>query len=134
MSGLAHLLLKRGYPVSGSDTKESLLITMLKREGAEITLGHREENLKDSEVLVYSSCIQMENPEREEAERRSLQILSRGELLSLLFKEKKIGIAVSGSHGKTTTTALATWLLQKAGLDPTYLIGGVSHKLGNNAE
>ena len=134
MSGLAHLLLKRGYPVSGSDTKESLLTTKLKKEGAEITLGHREANLKDSEVLVYSSCIQMENPEREEALRRSLQILSRGELLSLLFKEKQIGIAISGSHGKTTTTAWVTWLLQKAGWDPTYLIGGVSHNLGKNAE
>lgn len=133
MSGLARLLLVRGFRVSGSDVKESSLLSDLRREGATIALGHRESNLQDAGIVVFSSCIQEDNPERKEAVRRALLQLSRGELLALLFKEKKIGIAISGSHGKTTTTALATWLLRKGGLDPTYFIGGISRNLGGNA-
>lgn len=132
MSGLAYLLLTRGCRVSGSDLKETPLTFWLKKEGAEILLGHRKENVKEAEVLVYSSCIQKDNPERREALRRGLSILSRGELLSLLFHEKKFGIAISGSHGKTTTTALTAWLLHQAGREPSYLIGGISHNLGGN--
>lgn len=133
MSGLAHLLLKKGCRVSGSDVKDSSLLSRLRKEGAILSMGHREENVKDAEVLVYSSCIPPENSERREALRRGLLLLSRGELLSHLFQEKRIGIAISGSHGKTTTTALATWLLKKGGLDPTYFIGGVSRNLGDHA-
>ena len=134
MSGLAHLLISRGYDVSGSDAKESPLISKLRNEGVKIVLGHHEKNLRDSEVLVYSSCIPEENPERKEAKRKKILILSRGELLSFLFKEKGTGIAISGSHGKTTTTALAAFLLKKAGLDPTYVIGGIVPNLEGNAE
>ena len=133
MSGLAHLLVSQGYEVSGSDLKGSPLISKLQEEGVTVALGHREANLGESEALVYSSCIREDNPERREAKRRRMPIFSRGELLSLLFKEKKIGIAISGSHGKTTTTALATLLLKKGNLDPAYLIGGVAHNWGDNA-
>ncbi|MBI4435971.1 MAG: UDP-N-acetylmuramate--L-alanine ligase [Candidatus Omnitrophica bacterium] len=133
MSGLAHLLLAKGRQVSGSDVKRSSLLSRLEKEGAKIFIGHRREHITDAEVLIYSSCIRPDNPEREEAAQRSLLSLSRGELLSLLFKEKRTGVAVSGSHGKTTTTALAAWLLRKGGLDPSFLIGGVSHNLDGNA-
>ncbi len=133
MSGLAHLLLERGYQVSGSDVKASPLTSQLEKEGATVTLGHQETNLRNAETLIYSSCIQEGNPEKKEAERRKLPVISRGELLSLLFKEKRIGIAIAGSHGKTTTTALTAYLLKKAGCDPTYVIGGVSHDLRGNA-
>ncbi|MFH1857903.1 MAG: UDP-N-acetylmuramate--L-alanine ligase [Candidatus Omnitrophota bacterium] len=132
MSGLARILLARGCRVSGSDVKRSSLIDRLQKEGAEIAIGHRKENIRDADVLVYSSCIPSENPERIEGGERRLEILSRGELLSRLFQEKKVRIAVSGSHGKTTTTAMTAYLLEQAGCHPVFLIGGISRNLGVN--
>ena len=134
MSGLAHLLLRQGYTVSGSDAKESEVTRRLREEGAEIHIGHQKDHVKGAEVVVYSSAVRRENPERSEAMERNLSILSRGELLALLFRKKEIRIAITGSHGKTTTTALAAWLFHRAGYDPSYLIGGISHNLGGNAE
>jgi len=133
MSGLAHFLLQRGCAVSGSDLKRTPLIDALQEEGATIFIGHDRKNVRDAEVLVYSSCIPEGNPERAEGVQRGCVVISRGELLSSFFKKKKIGIAIAGSHGKTTTSALGAWLLGEGKLDPTYFIGGISCNFKNNA-
>ena len=132
MSALARLLLSRGIRVSGSDVTSSALTQALAREGATIFQGHQAEQVDGAQVLVYSSAVTKENPERLQAQRLGIPCLSRGELLALLFNQKK-GIAVAGSHGKTTTSTLMTLVLQGAGEDPIYTIGGILLNTGRNA-
>ena len=132
MSALARLLLSQGICVSGSDARSSALTQALAREGATFFQGHRAGQVHGAEVLVYSSAVAKDNPERLEALRRGIPCLSRGELLALLFNRKK-GIAVSGSHGKTTTSTLMTLVLRGSGEDPIYYIGGILLNTGQNA-
>jgi len=125
MSGIAHLLLDMGYGVSGSDLVEGKNVKLLRQRGAKIFIGHKREHLpKDTQVVVYSSAISPErNPEIIEAKRRGIPVIPRGEMLAELMRVKE-GIAVSGSHGKTTTTSMLAHIFFKAGLDPTVIIGG----------
>ncbi len=135
MSGIAHILLDMGYKVSGSDLNENKNIRVLKEKGAKIFIGHRRENLPASaDVLVYSSAVNPEkNPEILEAKKRGIPVIPRGEMLAELMRVKE-GIAVSGSHGKTTTTSMIAHIFYKAGLDPTVIIGGKLHLFsGQNA-
>jgi UDP-N-acetylmuramate--alanine ligase len=132
MSRLAHLLLALGYQVSGSDISVNPLIERLKNFGGRVFLGHNAEQIKDAQVVIYSSAIKDDNPELEAAKVKKIPIFSRGELLAL-FMAQKNGIAVAGTHGKTTTTAMIATILREAGLNPTAIIGGQIEGYGPNA-
>ena len=133
MSGIAQILLEMGYKVSGSDIRENKNTKLLREKGAKIYIGHKEENLGDAQVVVYSSAVKKDNPEIIEARRRNIPVIPRGDMLAELFKLKE-GIAVSGSHGKTTTTSMIAEILINAGLEPTVIVGGRLKRLGTNAK
>ncbi|MCD5401146.1 UDP-N-acetylmuramate--L-alanine ligase [candidate division NPL-UPA2 bacterium] len=133
MSGLAEIFLERGFGVSGSDMKESWITERLKAQGAVIFLSHGEENLSKADLVVFSSAIPSSNPELKAARKRRIPLLSRGEMLAELMKEKK-GIAIAGTHGKTTTTSITALILCEAALDPTIIIGGKVSDMGGSAK
>jgi len=132
MSALARVLLARGASVSGSDIKESRGIASLRALGAQISVGHRAENLVGASSVVVSSAIPPANPEVRAARERALPILQRAQVLALLMRSRR-GLAVAGTHGKTTTTSMIAMVLRHAGLDPTFLIGGDLNEVGTNA-
>ena len=132
MSGLARLMLCRGVRVTGSDVQENELIGSLRRSGARITIGHAARNVGEVEAVAYSTAIKPDNAEMEEARRRGIPVYHRSEVLECLVAGTE-GIAVTGTHGKTTTAGMLGWTLVRAGLDPTVLVGGVVHDLGSNA-
>jgi len=132
MSGIAEVLLNLGYHVSGSDIKETEVTRRLQALGCEIFYGHRKENVKEADVVVVSSAIRQGNPEVEEAEQRLIPVIPRAEMLAELMRMKK-GIAIAGTHGKTTTTSLIATVLAAGGLDPTVVIGGRLNSIGSNA-
>ncbi len=133
MSGLAEILLREGYLVSGSDRSMSELTTWLKGRGAVISEGHRAENVPaDCSFVIYSSAVPEDNPERRAARAKSIPEVRRAELLGWFFNRRN-GIAVSGTHGKTTTTSLISHIFMRAGLDPTVVIGGRLKDLQTNA-
>lgn len=123
MSGLAELLHSRGYAVSGSDLADGPTVERLRRLGVPVSLSHDPANVGDADVLVYSSAIRRDNPELREAELRGIPVIARGEMLAEVMRQQD-GIAIAGSHGKTTTTSLVAHVLEAAGLDPTAVIGG----------
>jgi len=123
MCGLAELLHTQGYRVSGSDLREGPTLERLRSLGIAVAVGHAAENLGDVDVVVYSSAVPPHNPELREAERRGIPVIPRAEMLAETMRLKE-GIAVAGSHGKTTTTSLVAHVLSSAGLDPTAVIGG----------
>ncbi len=133
MSGLAEVLRERGLGVSGSDIRESRITERLKSRGVVIYPGHREENLGEADLVVFSSAIPAGNPELKAARKRSISLLSRGEMLAELMKEKK-GIAIAGTHGKTTTTSMVALILEEAAFDPTIIIGGEVNDMGGGAK
>jgi UDP-N-acetylmuramate--alanine ligase len=134
MSGIAEVLLNLGYSVSGSDLRESEATQRLRSLGAQIFLGHREENLAaEPEVVVISTAVKFSNPEVIEARGRHIPVIPRAEMLAELMR-MKFGVAVAGSHGKTTTTSMIAAVLSAAGLDPTMVIGGRVKALGSNAK
>jgi len=132
MSGIAEVLLNLGYHISGSDLKETEVTRRLLTLGCEIHYGHRRENVKEADVVVVSSAIRPGNPEVEVAEERLIPIIPRAEMLAELMR-MKVGIAVAGTHGKTTTTSLIATVLATGGLDPTAVIGGRLNSIGSNA-
>ncbi len=123
MCGLAELLHNQGYRVSGSDLRAGPTVERLRRLGIDVHQGHDAGQLGDADVLVYSSAVRGNNPELAEAERRKIPVIPRAEMLAEVMRLKE-GIAVAGSHGKTTTTSLIAHVLGAAGLDPTAVIGG----------
>jgi UDP-N-acetylmuramate--alanine ligase len=134
MSGIAEVLLNSGYVVSGSDLHDGEAIRRLRNLGAQIFVGHQEENLAvNPSVVVISTAVKYSNPEVLEARRRQIPVIPRAEMLAELMR-MKYGIAVAGSHGKTTTTSMTAAILSLAGLDPTMVIGGRVHMLGTNAK
>jgi len=132
MSGIAELLHNLGYRVSGSDLSESKLTRRLAAMGISVSLGHRAVNVGDAEVVVYSSAVPPTNPELEEAEDRKIPVIPRAEMLNELMR-LKIGIAISGTHGKTSTTSMLAEIFAAADLDPTYVIGGKLNSIDSNA-
>ena len=132
MSGIARLFLRRGVKVSGSDIKESGIISELRQCGAEVFLGHSADNLRGADVIVYTSAVNEENPEITEARKRGLPLLKRAEALAEPMTGRSV-IAVTGSHGKTTTTSLASCLLMEAGLSPVVSVGGILRNINTNA-
>ncbi len=132
MSGLAEILLNLGYQVSGSDTRSSPITVRLQSLGARVAQGHAAENISGADAVVVSSAIPESNPEREAARRREIPIIQRGELLAELMR-LKYGIAIAGSHGKTTTTSMTAAVLHHAQKDPTVIVGGRVDSMGSNA-
>ena len=133
MSGLAQIFLDMGYRVRGSDIKESKTVKILRRKGIKVFIGHRGENVEGADVVVYSSAIPKENVELIRAKELGIPLISRAQMLSELFRIKE-GIAISGSHGKTTTTSLIAQILINEGLDPTVIVGGILKSIGSNAK
>ena len=132
MSGIAEVLLNQGYEVSGSDMSDSAVVRHLRELGAHVAVGHAAENVGDVQVLVKSTAINDENPELVEARRRNIAIIPRAEMLAELMRLRQ-GIAIAGTHGKTTTTSLTASIFDTAGFDPTVIIGGRLNAYGTNA-
>jgi UDP-N-acetylmuramate--alanine ligase len=132
MSGLAELLLAAGFPVSGSDVKESAVTRRLAGLGARVFAGHRAGQVGDAEVVVVTSAARPDNPELAAARERGIPVIPRGELLAQLCRGRET-IAVAGSHGKTTTSSLLAHLCLGGGLDPTVVVGGKLAALGTSA-
>jgi UDP-N-acetylmuramate--alanine ligase len=132
MSGLAEILRTLEFDVSGSDQKEGETTARLSRLGVRIDVGHRAENVRGTDVVVYSSAIDAANPEIVEARHLGIPVIPRAEMLAELMRVK-YGVAIAGSHGKTTTTSLVATILGAAGFDPTVVVGGRMHVWGTNA-
>ncbi len=132
MNGIAQVLLNQGFFITGSDLKESQTVENLRNMGAKIYIGHRPENVEGADVVVYSSAVKEDNVELLRAKELGIPTIPRGEMLAELMRFK-YGIAISGSHGKTTTTSMIGTILGKTGLDPTVVIGGKLEAYGSNA-
>lgn len=132
MSGIAEVLLNLGYKVQGSDLKASKIIERLQSLGATIFIGQEGKNLAAAEVVVISSAIKSDNPELQEARLKGLPVVRRAEMLAELMRLKS-NVAIAGTHGKTTTTTMVATLLDKSGIDPTVINGGIIHAYGSNA-
>ncbi|MFN7097270.1 MAG: UDP-N-acetylmuramate--L-alanine ligase, partial [Gammaproteobacteria bacterium] len=132
MGGIAEVLLNQGFTVSGSDIKENSLTRRLRGLGATVHIDHHPENVLHAHAVVVSSAIQADNPELVAAREMRLPIVPRAEMLAELMRFKH-GIAIAGTHGKTTTTSLITCILAEEGLDPTFVIGGLLNSAGTNA-
>lgn len=132
MSGLARICLSLGLNVSGSDAKDSSVVTALKALGAEIFVGHDANQVKDAGIVIYSNAISPNNPEMIRAKELSLPLLTRAQALAVLMSTSK-SVAVAGTHGKTTTSSMLTVALQSCGVDPSFAIGGTLTASGSNA-
>lgn len=133
MAGIAEVLLNQGYHVSGSDQSDHPMTERLKALGAQVFIGHHAAHLQDAEVVVCSTAIPDSNPELEQARARRVPIVSRAQMLAELMRFSH-GVAVAGTHGKTTTTSLSASIMIEAGLDPTYVIGGKLNQAGAHAK
>jgi UDP-N-acetylmuramate--alanine ligase len=134
MSGIAEVLLNLGYQVSGSDLRESEITVRLREMGGNIHVGHSAECIVGADVVVTSTAVGTDNPEVKAAHDQHIPVIPRAEMLAELMRLKKFGIAIAGSHGKTSTTSMVGWLLAQAGLDPTVIIGGRVNAFGTNAK
>lgn len=139
MSGLAKYLLEEGHTVTGSDIADSKYITALRELGAKVNIGHNESNLPDdTDVVVVSTAIRENNPELVKAKNLGIKIYHRSDLLEEIAKNSqnkgKIFIGYSGTHGKTTTSGLASFILEKAGLEPSFVVGGIVPEIHTNAQ
>jgi UDP-N-acetylmuramate--alanine ligase len=132
MSGIARIMLAKGFSISGSDKSDSAMLTSLKALGAEIFIGHASENLGDAQMVIISSAINESNAELVAAKAKGLPVIARATALAWLMSEST-SVAIAGTHGKTTTTAMLTVALQSAGLDPSFAIGGTINTAGTNA-
>ncbi len=133
MSGLAEILLSKGFTVSGSDRQKSSLTETLSEKGATVFYGQNEENLSvHPDLIVYTSAIKSDNPEFAAGQRLGIPFLTRAQLLGQMMKNYKLPIAVSGTHGKTTTTSMLSQILLEADTDPTLSIGGIFQPIGGN--
>ncbi|WP_427339321.1 UDP-N-acetylmuramate--L-alanine ligase [Caloranaerobacter sp. DY30410] len=134
MSGLAEILLNAGYTVSGSDIKNSEIIESLKEKGAIVYIGHDKNNINGADLVVYTSAISKDNPEYIESIEKNIVTVDRATFLGQLMRIYKSSIAVSGTHGKTTTTAMMSVILEHSNLEPTILLGGVLDSIGGNVK
>ena len=133
VSGMARLLHTLGFKISGSDLQKSEITDSLERLGVQFYQGHHPDHIADSDMVVYSSAVALDNPEIEAARSRNIPVIRRAEMLGELLKVAEISIAVSGTHGKTTTASMIGALLTHAKRDPTLVIGGIVKHLGTNA-
>ena len=133
MSGLAKYLIQKGFEVSGSDINDSKYVQKVKKLGAEVFIGHNESNLPDDCVVIASTAIRDNNPEIQKAKRLGLKIWHRSDLLAEISQNEEFFIGYSGTHGKTTTSGLCSYVMEKAGLKPSYVVGGTIPELDTNA-
>ena len=122
LSAIATVLLEQGYTVTGSDMQESEATDLLRQQGVVVSIGHNADNITTPDVVVVSSAISADNPEIVEAKRRQIPVKKRPDWLGQMLAGKR-GIAIAGTHGKTTTTTMASLILSEAGLSPSYIIG-----------
>ena len=134
MSGLAKYLLENGCEVSGSDIKDSKYVEKLRKLGAKVYIGHNESNLPEDCVVVASTAIREDNPELVKAKKMGLTIYHRSDLLAEISKQDKFFIGFSGTHGKTTTSGLASYVMDLAGYEPSFVVGGIIPELGVNSQ
>ncbi len=132
MSAIAQVLKGMGLEVSGSDIKESRYTNVLRSKNIKIFTGHSKENIRGADVVVYSAAIPEINPERVDAEKKKIPVLARSDILAWILNTRK-GIAISGTHGKTTTTSMIALIFRAIGLDPIIMVGGELNELGSNA-
>lgn len=132
MSAIAEVLIQLGFSVQGSDLNDSPNVQKLKKLGAKVFVGHDAKNIDGATVVTHSSAVNEKNPEFKRAQEEGLPLLRRAQILTDIMNLKK-GIAIAGTHGKTTTTSLMATLLKEIGADPTYIIGGIVHNLGGHA-
>ncbi|MFH1578069.1 MAG: UDP-N-acetylmuramate--L-alanine ligase [Candidatus Omnitrophota bacterium] len=132
MSAVAHLLLKKGWQVTGCDLKDNDLIGNLRKSGISVRIGHDSRHLESVDRVVYSSAIPKDNPEIQEAKCRGISLIKRAEILAHLMEGKTV-VTVTGMHGKTTTASLVSFFMSEAGLSPTIALGGILENLGGNA-
>ncbi|HXD10496.1 MAG TPA: UDP-N-acetylmuramate--L-alanine ligase [Anaerolineales bacterium] len=132
LSAIARLLLESGYTVSGSDRALTPFADEVRKAGATVYIGHHPRNIANADAIVMSSAISADNPEIQAAKRAKIPVYKRADFLGQLMAEKK-GIAIAGTHGKTTTTAMTAWVLTELGRDPSFIVGGVLNDLGVNA-
>lgn len=133
MCGIAEVLLNQGYEISGSDISANPSVKRLTKAGAIVFIGHDESNIDGANVVVKSSAVTIENPEIASAHARGIPVVRRAEMLAELMRYRH-GIAIAGTHGKTTTTSLITAVLAEAGRDPTFVVGGRVNSVGTNAK
>jgi len=132
MSAIALILKNQGHIVEGSDMQESNTTRMLRENGINVYIGHDENHIKDDEIVIYTAAISKDNPELVKAKNLGLKVYERAEFLGMLMRDYKNVIAVSGTHGKTTTTSMIGYILKKALLNPTILVGAFVKQLGGN--
>lgn len=132
LSAIAEILMSRGYEVSGSDMRESEMTDKLINDGANIYLGHRAKNVENAELVIYSSAVGKDNPELIRAEELGIPAVTRAQALGALMDEYKNSIAISGTHGKTTTTSMVSLILKDAQKEPTILVGGNLSEINGN--
>ncbi|MBN2265415.1 MAG: UDP-N-acetylmuramate--L-alanine ligase, partial [Candidatus Aminicenantes bacterium] len=133
MNGIAEVLLNLGYKVSGSDLHKNDATRRLERLGAKIAIGHRAENIEGADVVVISSAVREDNIEVVKARASLIPVIPRAEMLAELMR-MKYGVAVAGSHGKTTTTSMTALVLEAGGFDPTLIVGGRLNTIGAHAK
>ncbi len=133
MCGIAEVLLNQGYHISGSDVRSSVVTERLQTMQVEVKIGHAKENIANADVLVVSTAIDEDNPEIQAAQQQRIPIVPRAQMLAEIMRFRH-GIAIAGTHGKTTTTSLVTSILAEAQLDPTFVIGGKLNSSGTNAQ
>ena len=133
MSGLAKFLLQKGFEVSGSDINDSKYVQKVKKLGAKVFIGHDESNLPDDCVVIASTAIRDDNPEIQKAKRLELPIWHRSDLLAEISENEEYFIGYSGTHGKTTTSGLCSYVMELAGLKPSYVVGGLLPEIDTNA-
>src|SRR5699024_10442220 len=132
MCGIAEVLINLGFDVTGSDLRRSATTSRLAELGAEIHIGHASENLGRADVVVVSGAVPEDNPEVAAARQRRIPVIARAEMLGELMRFRQ-GIAVAGSHGKTTVTSMIATLLAEGGMDPTFIVGGLVNAFGSGA-
>ncbi|MBZ9609593.1 UDP-N-acetylmuramate--L-alanine ligase [Clostridium estertheticum] len=132
MSGLAEILIKNNYTVSGSDMNSSHITNKLKEKGVQIYIGHNGDNINTADLVVYTAAISPENPEYIKAKELNIPLIDRAEFLGQIMKGHKYNVAVAGTHGKTTTTSMLAHIILKEDVDPTILVGGELDAIGGN--
>ncbi|OQB14160.1 MAG: UDP-N-acetylmuramate--L-alanine ligase [Firmicutes bacterium ADurb.Bin193] len=132
MSALAHIMINGGAKVSGSDIADSPIVSRLRTAGAKINIGHSADNIENPDLVVYTAAVSKDNPELLQAKNMGIEIMERADFLGEIMKDFELPIAISGTHGKTTTTSMLSCVLLHAGLDPTVLVGGEFAQINGN--